>query len=230
MCIFKQQIVPSIDPNAVEQIPSEAASTYTKLAAAYGQEYYRSVAEKLAARLQPGDRLLDAGTGPGFIPLLIAEGVDDVRIHGFDFTHDLVAYGQREAVRRDVDDLVSFFTADCYAIPAAHCSYSQLLCTGVLHSLDEPVAVLEEFYRVLEPGGTAWVFDPAVLDVPDEPEIDLTEHEREVFEAYGVRAADEEPPLSRDQTARIVDDSPFTDATIEKGSQGDLRLYLSRVE
>jgi len=220
--------VPPIDPNAVEQIPSDAASTYTKLAAAYGQTYYRSVANELAAQLQPGDRLLDAGTGPGFLPVMLAARVDGVQIHACDFTRELVAHGHAEAVRQGVDGLVSFFTADCYAIPAVDRSYSSLLCTGVLHSFDDPVTALEEFYRVLEPGGQAWVFDPAILDVPDEPDIELTEHERAVFQEYGVRSEAERPPVSREQAERIVAESPFAEARLEVGAQGDLRLYLTR--
>ena len=218
----------SIDPDAVEHIPPEAASTYTKLAAAYGQEYYRSVAEDVTEQLEPGDRLLDAGTGPGFLPISIADRVDSARIYAFDFTPELVKHGYDEARRRGVDDIVSFFVADCYAIPSPARSYSHLLSTGVIHSLDDPVSVLDEFYRVLEPGGVAWVFDPVIMDVPDEPDIELTEHERDVFEAYGVATGDEERPLSMTRAEEIVDDSSFADAVIEEGDRGDVRVFLTR--
>ena len=217
-----------IDPDAVEHIPPEAVSTYTKLAAAYGQPYYRSVADDVTARLEPGDRLLDAGTGPGFLPIMIAERVNSARIYAFDFTPELVRYGYDEARRRGVDEIVSFFVADCYAIPSPARSYSHLLSTGVIHSLDDPVSVLDEFYRVLEPGGVAWVFDPVIMDVPDEPDIELTEHERDVFEAYGVATGDEERPLSMSRVEEIVTDSSFGEAVIEEGDRGDVRVFLTR--
>lgn len=227
--------MPPIDPNAVEHIPAEAASTYAKVAAAYGREYYRSVAEEIVPRLAPGSRVLDAGTGPGFLPLLLAEETNSGRIDGFDFTRELLLYGRNQAKSRGVDDRISFFAADCYAIPVAEQRYSFLVSTGVLHSLDEPVRALAEFYRVLRPGGTAWVFDPAILDLPDDPagddsELDLTDHEQEVLRSYGVRKNDDEPPISVAEAERLVAESPFEDAEVREGEQGDVRLYLGRRE
>lgn len=218
------------DPNAVEHIPSEAASTYAKVADAYGQAYYQSVADAVAGRLSSSCRILDAGTGPGFLPLLVAERTDDTRIDAFDFTCELVTYGRTQAKQRGVDDRVSFFVGDCYTLPVPGTTYPILTCTGVLHSLEDPVGALREFYRVLTPGGTALVFDPAVFDVPEDPDIDLTDHERAVFETYGIRAADDTPPLSVAEAQRLVDSTPFDTATIEEGELGDVRMYLGRGE
>jgi len=222
--------VSPIDPDEEEQIPPEAASTYTKLAAAYGQSYYQSVTETVAPHLQPGELLLDAGTGPGFLPLLLAERAPGVEIYAFDFTRALVEYGREEAISRGVGDRVSFFVADCYSIPVRDRGVAAVTCTGVLHSLDDPVAALRELYRVLEVGGTAWVFDPAILDLPDEIDIELTDHEREVFEAYGVRAASDQPPLSVSEAEQLVDDSPFVAVDVATGESGDVRLRLTRRE
>lgn len=220
----------SIDPDAVEYIPPEAASTYTKLAEAYGGAYYRSVADVVGRGLQPGDRLLDAGTGPGLLPVLLAERSPDVELHAFDVTRDLVTYGRREAARRGVADRVSFFTGDCTAAPIRAGSYAWLTCTGVLHSLERPADALAEFHRVLEPGGTAWVSDPTILEPPEELDVDLTEHERAVFEAYGVQATADRPEISMADAERLAADSPFEHATIEAGDPGDIRLRLTRHE
>lgn len=219
-----------IDPDAVEQIPSEAASTYTKLAAATGGPYYESVADELAPQLAGGDRLLDAGAGPGFLTLLLADRVDDLRIDAFDFTHALVAHGRAAARRRGLTDRVSFFTADCYAIPVVDETYSTLLSTGVLHSLDDPDAALAECHRVLEPGGTAWVFDPTILQSPADVDLDLTRHEREIYEAYGVQTADDPRPITVTEAQRLAADSPFQETTVEEGAPGDVRLTLTRGE
>lgn len=222
----------SIDPDEHEHIPPEAASTYAKIAEAYGGEYYRSVADLAAAHLEPGMRVLDVGTGPGFLPVAIAERVDDVRIDAFDFTRELIEYARDHAEERGVAGRMSFFVADAYRIPTRPESYDVLLSTGVLHSLDEPVRALSEWYRVLGSGGTAWVFDPAILHLPestdpDEIDVDLTDHEREVLDAYGVRK-DEPTPISVPEAERLVASSPFDGAEIGEGEHGDRRLYLAR--
>ena len=219
-----------LEPDAVEHIPAEAASTYTKLADRYGQEYYESVADDVANRLEPCDRLLDVGTGPGFLPLAVAERVDAAHLDAFDVTRELVAHGRAQAVQCGIHDRVSFFIADCYTIPVVAHSYSFLTCTGVLHALDRPAQALSEFYRVLEPGGEAWVFDPVIIDVPDSPVPELTEHEQEVFQAYGVRSDDDEPALPQTDAEPLVDASPFKTTEVRKGDQGDTRLFLTREE
>ena len=225
------QVVVTTEPGSVEHIPAEAASTYAKLAAACGAAYYQQVADEVSTELEPGGAVLDVGTGPGYLPVTLADQVPEIRVYAFDFTRELLPYGHQEASRRGVADRVSFFAADTYSIPAADRSYAGLVCTGVLHTLDEPAAALAEFYRVLEPGGTAWVFDPTILDVPDDPaelDVDLTEPEREIFEAYGVRAEDEQRPLPVDRAEQLAADSPFAEFSIEVGDRNDVRLYLHR--
>ena len=219
------------EPGSVEHIPAEAASTYAKLSAAYGGAYYQQVTDTISADLEPSGTVLDVGTGPGQLPVTLAEQMPEVRVHAFDFTRELLIYGRREASRQGVADRVSFFAADCYAIPAADRSYAGVVCTGVLHTLDEPAAPLTEFHRVLEPGGTAWVFDPTILDVPEDAadlDPEFTDREREIFEAYGVRAEDEQRPLPVDRAEELAANSPFTDWSIEVGDRNDVRLHLKR--
>ena len=219
-----------IDPQDVEHIPPRAASTYIKLASEYGREYYRSVADLVARRPRPAGRLLDAGTGPGLLPLAIAARSGTPQIDAFDFTRELVQYGRTQAIERGVNDRISFFVADCYAIPTAGTNYPLLTCTGVLHALDHPVQALSEFYRVLEPGGEAWVFDPVIIDLPDELDVDFTPHEWNVFDSYGVRADRDEPTISADEAFRLVDATPFESVEVEEGERAEIRLYLRREE
>lgn len=214
------------DPDTVEHIPPEAASTYAKLAATYGQDYYESVADELARQLTPGDRVLDVGTGPGFLPLALANRVDSVRIDAFDFTREFVQYGRKKAIEGGFRDEISFFVADCYNIPTASNSYTLLTCTGVLHSLDQPEDALTEFYRVIQRNGNAWVFDPAIIDVPDDPDIELTDHEQDILQLYQGRATKER--MSVVEAEQVIESTPFTAASIEEGEQDDLRLYLGQ--
>lgn len=218
----------SIDPDAVEQIPPEAASTYWKIAVTYGEPYYRSVVDGIRPALGGGGRLLDAGTGPGFLPVLLTELIDGVRIEAFDLTRPLVLYGWETAQERGVGDRISFFVGDCYHIPVGNRTYDFVISTGVLHALDRPVDALDEFHRVLKPKGIAFVFDPTIFDVPADHEIDLTEHEQEVFESYGLRSADEERPIKVNEAIQFGRSSAFSEIALDIGELGDLRLRLRR--
>lgn len=219
--------VVAIDPDEVEYIPAAAASTYAKIAAAYGEAYYNAVAQELSTVLSSGDRILDIGTGPGILPLTLASTVPSLHIDAFDFTRELIEIGYANAGEIETPSNISFFTADCYQIPVRDQTYTGLVSTGVIHSLDEPVRALNEWYRVLETGGRAWIFDPVILDLPDSIDIDLTATEREILETYGVRRDD---PLEYDPDAarKMLAATPFHIDDITRGTDDDLRLYISR--
>ena len=222
-----------IDPAAQEYIPAAAASTYVKLARAYGEEYYKTVARIVTTEgPEDGttiDRVLDVGTGPGGLALELAESTDVGHVDAFDYTVELVSAGRRAAARRGLLERVSFFAADCYAIPTAARTYDALTCTGVLHALEDPAAALAEFHRVLCPGGVALVFDPTILEVPENPDVDFTAHERQVFEAYGVRGEDEEAPVSLGEAKQLARESPLEIRAASLGRWDDVRLVLERL-
>lgn len=217
------------DPDDIEPIPATAASTYTKLAEAYGRDYYAAVADDAAKRsFDPEARLLDAGTGPGLLPVVMAERISTVQIDAFDYTQRLVEISQERARRHGVTDRVSLLTADIYALPFPEATYSFITCTGVLHGLREPDVALRELYRVLEPGGSVWAFDPAVLDIDESVETLLNDHEQAVLEAY--RASDgTAAALEPDAAERLVAASPFERGEVTEGDDGDSRLYLTKV-
>lgn len=215
------------DPEAVEPIPTAATSTYTKLAEAYGREYYASVAEAAADEL--GDRqvrVLDAGTGPGILPVALARRTSGVRIEAFDYTRRLVEISRNRAERHGLTSRISVLTADIYNLPIAAGSYPFITCTGVLHGLHDPAVALTELYRVLSPGGTVWAFDPAVLELDESVDTLLDSHEQEVLAAY--QAADGPSSFEPKEAEQLVNATPFEHRTITEGPDGDSRLYLHK--
>lgn len=136
----------------LEYITEASASTYWKLAEAYGHPFYERVATVVTNDTET-DRVLDVGTGPGILPRYLADRVD-AEIDAFDRTRALVAYGAQH------HDATNFMVADAYHIPVRNNVYDLVTCTGVFHALDEPVDMLNEVYRVLAPDGEAWLFDP----------------------------------------------------------------------
>jgi SAM-dependent methyltransferase len=102
------------------------------------------------------DRWLQGATGNGLHRVLDA---------GCGFQHGLVVqYRDRLwGVGIDVDfhtvqqnkDLDAKAVASCGAIPLQSGSVDLIFCRDVLEHLDDPVAVIREFFRVLKPGGAA---------------------------------------------------------------------------
>jgi SAM-dependent methyltransferase len=124
---------------------------------------------------------------------------------------------------------VQFWTSDINHLPTAPDTYDLITCTGVLHGLTRPVTAINELYRTLAPGGHAWVFDPATLEYESGIEQHLTPHERSIWQDH-IESRDSGLPetYTPDEATTILADTQFTDYSTKQGSDGDLRLYLTK--
>jgi ubiquinone/menaquinone biosynthesis C-methylase UbiE len=106
---------------------------------------------------------LDAGCGTGFLSFeLAARGH---RVTGIDFAPAMLAEARRKAAERDVS--IRFEEADAEQLPFASGSFDLVISRHVLWTLPHPEAAIDEWIRVLRPGGRLAVadgqFDPGVL-------------------------------------------------------------------
>src|SRR5271157_2490599 len=106
---------------------------------------------------------LDAGCGTGFLSFeLAARGH---RVTGVDFAPAMLAEARRKAAERTVS--VRFEEADAEQLPFPPHSFDLAISRHVLWTLPHPEAAIDEWIRMLRPGGRLVVFDGAVLDGSD---------------------------------------------------------------
>jgi ubiquinone/menaquinone biosynthesis C-methylase UbiE len=111
-----------------------------------------------AAELMPGWRVLDAGCGSGsYLPALRAKVLQEGCVLSLDTSFDNVSYGL--ANLDAVIDLATVGTIS--ALPFAADSLDAVWCANTLQFLDEGelLHTLQEFTRVVRPGGTVAVKD-----------------------------------------------------------------------
>jgi ubiquinone/menaquinone biosynthesis C-methylase UbiE len=111
---------------------------------------------------------LDAGCGTGFLSFeLAARGH---RVTGVDFAPAMLAEARRKAAERTVS--VRFEEADAEHLPFPGASFDLAISRHVLWTLPHPEAAIDEWVRVLRPGGRLVVidgqFDPSVLVEPSQ--------------------------------------------------------------
>lgn len=144
----------------VERIPGLFASLYEKASRMAREGYYRPLAEEIAAFLKTGS-ILDLGTGPGYLPLEIAGISPSITVVGLDLSPKLIAMAQQNAFLVGVDDRIHFKLGTAARLPFKNMAFDMVISTGMLHMVKDPVTIFQEIYRVLKPGGSAWIFDPA---------------------------------------------------------------------
>ena len=116
---------------------------------------------------QPLDAL-DAGCGTGFLSFeLAARGH---RVTGVDFAPAMLAEARRKAAERTVS--VRFEEADAEHLPFPAGSFDLAISRHVLWTLPHPEAAIDEWIRVLRPGGRLVVvdgqFNPGFLVEPSQ--------------------------------------------------------------
>jgi arsenite methyltransferase len=117
----------------------------------------REVRAALAPR--PGERILDVGSGPGFLAAEIAQDVGAAGlVHGVDPSAAMLDIARRRASAGDAAPL-RFGPGAADALPLADGTFDAVVCTQVLEYVDDVAAALAEMRRVLRPGGRLLVLD-----------------------------------------------------------------------
>lgn len=102
-------------------------------------------------------RILDVGTGTGFLSLSLAELGHDVS--GIDIADGMISIAKKMARERGLD--VDLNTGDAESLDFGDESFDAIVSRWVLWTLPDPEKAISEWMRVLKPGGQAYEFGVA---------------------------------------------------------------------
>lgn len=113
----------------------------------------------LLPHLEPGQRVLDVGCGPGTISVDLARRVGPLgEVVGLDVAADVVALAEAHRAESGAEN-VRFAVGDVYALDVEDDGFDVVHAHQVLQHLTDPVDALRELRRVLRPGGLLAVRD-----------------------------------------------------------------------
>ena len=168
-------------------------------------------AETLRALLPPPPAdVLDVGTGTGVIALLLADLGYSVR--GVDLSEQMLARARQKAAQSSAN--VTFEIGDALDPPGHPSSVDAVFNRHLIHMLIDPARALENWHRLLRPGGRVVIVDGLWGRDPND-RID-----EEVQAALPLRA----PGTTTDDVRRFVEGAGFIDVTV-----GDL-AEIDRIE
>jgi len=130
-----------------------------RLLAAYVTPDVEAQREQFLGALGPhtGERVLDVGSGPGFLAGAIAHAVGSTgRVFGVDISEPLLAVARSHCAHQS---WVEFRHADATRLPFEDHEFDAALSIQVLEYVPDVDAALAEIHRVLRPGGRVVIVD-----------------------------------------------------------------------
>lgn len=121
--------------------------------------YERVAADVAAGGLAESARVLDAGTGPGQVPVLLAASLPGLRVDGLDLSAAMIERARRNATEAGLAARVTFTVGDVADLPYPDGTFDLVVSTLSQHHWSDAGAGLRELRRVLRPEGRVWIYD-----------------------------------------------------------------------
>lgn len=141
----------------IEGIPGIVARFYNAFAARAFGEFYRKIASEIFREISSG-RILDVGTGPGYLPLEITRTNARLSVVGVDVSPTMIEIARKNTIWAGMDR-IRFEVADVHNLPYEDNSFDFLVSTISFHHWRNKKCALSECYRILKNGGCGWIYD-----------------------------------------------------------------------
>jgi ubiquinone/menaquinone biosynthesis C-methylase UbiE len=130
------------------------------------QEYRRLAREAVALGVPPRGKVLDVGTGPGFVAIKVARLLQGTgcEVVGMDLSTAMLTIAAENAAKEGLNGTLTWREGDAKAMPFDDGEFDLIVCNDSLHHWVDPLPVFDEIARVLKQDGKCIVHDSKRLE------------------------------------------------------------------
>jgi ubiquinone/menaquinone biosynthesis C-methylase UbiE len=128
----------------------------------FRREGYQQLARQaVGVGLPAGSKVLDMGTGPGFVAIEVAQLLagSGCQVVGMDLSPAMLALAAENAGRAGLNGSLTWREGDVKGMPFDDDTFDVIVSNDSLHHWDDPLPVFDEIARVLKPQGRCVVHD-----------------------------------------------------------------------
>jgi ubiquinone/menaquinone biosynthesis C-methylase UbiE len=128
----------------------------------FRQANYRGLAQQaVALGTPPGGKVLDMGTGPGFVAIEVAKLLEGTgcQVVGMDLSPAMLSMATENAAEAGLDGALTWREGDVKMMPFDDGEFDLIVSNDSLHHWDDPLLVFDEIARVLKDDGRCIIHD-----------------------------------------------------------------------
>lgn len=144
----------AIDDEEIARIYSKGAESSRII-----QREYRKLGKLVAEACLEGGRILDIGTGPGFVAIEAAKalGGKKAKLVGLDLSDAMLRIARENAKKEEVN--IEFIKGDAKKLPFKNNEFDVVVSNSSLHHWSDPIKAFNEVERVLKKNGWFLIVD-----------------------------------------------------------------------
>lgn len=172
-------------------------------------------------------RMLDLGTGPGHIPLLVCERDPQAHVTAIDLSEAMIAEARRLRAASPHRARLVFEVGDAKVLAYPDGGFDAVFSNTLLHHLPEAEPFLRDARRVLRPGGALLVRDLFRPETPEQADALVTRHAGDASPAQRRLFRDSLcAALTPSELRRAADQAGLTGAELVIDSDRHMSLQL----
>jgi ubiquinone/menaquinone biosynthesis C-methylase UbiE len=155
--------------DSVDEAVDYDAMDHSQVNRVFAEDFWASFGSRVVIDLGADREILDVGTGTALIPIELCRSHPQCRVLGVDLAENMLIVARKNIARSRLEANIRVERIDAKRLPYEDGQFAAVISNSIVHHIPQPLRVLAECWRVLQPGGGLFIRD--LLRPADDDEV-----------------------------------------------------------